>query len=594
MQQASELSQGLESTESLDVVRAYRKINLARLEHALKRAQLIAARRSGARGWDARAELTRVEGLVQESRGLVDQDDGEISSDAIEKETEAALELFADVQSYLEVAEASNANARARSLLVELGFSDDMVNSPYDSLSGGWKMRCELASTLFQRPEILLLDEPTNFLDLPAVIGLQNYLKECPYTVVVVTHDRDFADAVADEVIVLREQKLEGFDGNLSMYVRDRDAKIKQMSRMKEAQDKKTSHIEKTIENNVAAAKRSGDDKKLKQAVSRKKKLDDRMGMEVSAKGTRFKLSRDMGEKGGTFHLTSRSQIEIPRNDSLVKMTFPTTPPDLPFPGALVSLNDVSFRHCQAKNFTLQNVNFAIHLGDRVGLVGANGTGKSTLVKLAVGEAAFAPTTGTVTRHPRLRIGYFSQHATEELEQLSSSDTGRSVTALSHLMEIAGGDLQESKARALLGGMGLPGRLASEVPIADLSGGQRVRLALAKLMWSPPQLLVLDEVTTHLDADTIVALVIALKKFAGAVLCVTHDRFFMRCAIEGQKISKPGEDEEDNASSDSDEEIEETRRRTVFRMFKGNIRELPRGMAQYEEIAGRSAEKRAK
>jgi len=352
--------------------------------------------------------------------------------------------------------------------------------------------------------------------------------------------------------------------------------------------------MEKSIESNLTAAKKSGDDKKLKQVVSRKKKLEERTGLEVSAKGTRFKLNRDLGG----YHLTGRAEIDIPQNDPLVKMAFPSVPPDLRFPGALVTFLDVSFTYPKAKEPVLKNVSLAIHLGDRIGFAGANGSGKSTLVKLGIADehksSDLRPSSGSITKHARLRIGYFSQHITEELEELGASRPD--LTTLSYLMEVAGPDLPESKARGLLSAMGMPGRVASDVRLGSLSGGQRVRLALAKLVWTPPQLLVLDEVTTHLDADTIVALINTLKGFQGALLVVTHDRFFMRSVVEGKKVVTRGDDGDDEDSDEDDEveELEEARKRVVYRIVKGSVKELPGGMNQYEEIAARSAAKAGK
>lgn len=530
---------------------------------------------------------------MEASKDAMDEGDATITTETIEVETKAAAELLDEIQATLDATEAETADTRAKELLRGLRFTLDMIDAPFTSLSGGWRMRCELASALFQKPHVLLLDEPTNFLDLPTILWLQNYVLDVACTVLVVTHDRDFADAVGEELIILRDQKLETFDGNLSLYERERDAKIKQMTRMKEALDKKTSLAEKAIENNLSAARRTGDDKKYKQAAQRKKKLEERTGLEVSAKGTRFKLNRDMAG----YSLTNRAEIEIPQNNPLVQMSFPAVPPDLRFPGALVTFANVSFKYPKAKDKVLQDVSLAVHLGDRIGFAGANGSGKSTLVKLAIANenepTALQPTNGTITRHPRLRIGYFSQHTTEELEELGTSRP--ELTALSHLMEVAGADLPEPKARGLLSAMGLPGRIASDIPLGSLSGGQRVRLALAKLVWTPPQLLVLDEVTTHLDADTIFALIHTLKMFQGALIVVTHDRFFMRCVVEREKVVKRGDDDgsEDSSDEEADEEVEETRRRVVYRIVKGAVKELPRGMAQYEEIAARSAAKAA-
>lgn len=352
------------------------------------------------------------------------------------------------------------------------------------TLSGGWRTRCSLACALFQKVDILLLDECTNFLDLPAVMWLETYIRSLEdTTVVVVTHDHDFADAIADEVLVLRECGLEHFRGNLSAFERDRASQRKYMSKMKNAQERKTKHMEETIDANVRAAKRTGDDNKLKQAASRRKKIDERTGLEVGLRGGRFKLNRDLAG----YHTSNRSAIEIPTLDPFVRFSIPATPPSLRFPGALVSMRKVSFAYPETiqkkQPPIIHEVDLVIHLGERVGLAGLNGAGKSTLVGLAIGtnsgpEDSYAiglglqPTKGTVTRHSRARIGCFSQHAVEELEIKGVQDRG--ITALSELITTAAGALTEPEARALLGSLGLPGRIASEIPIAALSGGQKV------------------------------------------------------------------------------------------------------------------------
>jgi ATP-binding cassette subfamily F protein 3 len=331
---------------------------------------------------------------------------------------------------------------------------------------------------------------------------------------------------VAEEVIILRNQTLETFRGNLSLYERERWKKVKWLTKMKDAQDKQKKHIEKTIAGNVKAAKERGDDKKLKQAASRKKKLDERMGVQVGLKGGRFKLNRDLGG----YHLSNRAEIEVPDFDPPAQLAFPKQPPDLRFPGALANLEKVSFAYPgRKKNPILTDVDLTIHPGARIGLAGLNGSGKTTLVSLIMGgddNQGLVPSSGTITRHARVRMGRFSQQSVEDISAIASSQA--QLTALRHLMETAGPDIQEKDARGLLGGLGLQGQTVSDVPLVLLSGGQKVRVALAKLLWPPPQLLILDEVTTHLDSDSIMALVLALREYEGAVLVVTHDRFFMR------------------------------------------------------------------
>jgi ATP-binding cassette subfamily F protein 3 len=321
--------------------------------------------------------------------------------------------------------------------------------------------------------------------------------------VVVVTHDRGFADTVADELLVLRNLKIERFKGNLSTYESERIKKAKWLTEMKDAQEKQKSHMQQSIVNAQTAAKRSGDDKKLKQAASRQKKLDERMGMQVNAKGHRFKLNRDQAG----YHNSSHAAIVVPDFDPPVRIKFPPIPPDLRFPGSLVNLENISYAYPASKGKKgpeiLKDISLTIHPGERVGVCGLNGSGKTTLVSLVMGTAdhvsssnavaGLMPTKGTVTRHPRAKFARFSQQVVEELEDFGVANP--EVSSLKHLMDIAEGHLAEKEARATLGSLGLQGAIASDVPIAALSGGQKVRLAFAKLVWSPPHLLVLDEVT---------------------------------------------------------------------------------------------------
>ncbi|KAK3695957.1 hypothetical protein LTR37_018252 [Vermiconidia calcicola] len=514
-------------------------------------------------------------------------------------ESQQAVDLLAEVQSTLEVMGSSSAEAKARSVLLGLGFSGDSIDQPMTRLSGGWRTRCSLARALCQSADLLLLDEPTNFLDLPSIIWLERYIQELDpsITVIVVTHDRAFADDAAEELLVMRNLALERFRGNLSAYEIERVKNFKYLTRMKEAQDKQKKHMQSTIDQNVRAAKRAGDDKKLKQAASRKKKLDERMGMEVSAKGGRFKLNRDLPG----YHTTNRAAIEVPDFDPPVRFTFPTTPSDLQFPGALLTMEHVTFAYPNNKKTpVLQDVSLTIHMGERIGIAGKNGSGKSTLVALATAgtngsTTPMQPTSGTITRHTRARIGLYSQHSVEELDRVSFEKP--ESTALSHLIEYGGAELQEKDARALLSSVGLTGKTASDVPISLLSGGQKVRVAIAKLMYRPPHLLILDEVTTHLDSDAIEALIYALGNYEGAILVVTHDRFFMSCVVEGESprsIARRYQPQDEDDSEELSEEESPIRQRTVYRMVKGRLKKLDGGMQQYEEIAARASSKMGK
>jgi ATPase subunit of ABC transporter with duplicated ATPase domains len=451
-------------------------------------------------------------------------------------------------------------------------------------------MRTNLAACLLQPTDILILDEPTNFLDLLGIIWLQRYLLQLretgpnPPTVVLVSHDRDFINTVCQELIILRDRELTYFRGDLNVYDASiRDKKL-YLGRMKDAQEKQKAHIQQTIQQNIKQGKATGDENKLRQAKSRQKKLDNRMGMEKSASGGRFKLNRDL--EG--YHLTARAAIDVPVDEKGVSILLPEAP-DLRFPGPLISLEKVSFSYPVPKGKKLPpappvftDLDLTIHMGDRVGVVGLNGCGKSTLIKLITETTK--PTRGTVTRHPRLRMGYYAQHAVEDLQSLGHTEP--ELTALSLLTRDVAGELDEGELRGLLGSLGLPGRTASDVPLTKLSGGQLVRLALARLLWKSPQLLVLDEITTHLDFHTVTALADALAYWNGAVLVVSHDRYLIRRVVEGIK-DRANEDEE----SESEDEEEELRRRTVFLLKGGSMKALEKGMRGFEESLERRVEK---
>lgn len=287
-----------------------------------------------------------------------------------------ALDVLSQDQALLGTMNAEGADAKARSLLRGLGFKNSTLDSPFISLSGGWRTRCDLACALFQDLDILLLDECTNFLDLPAVIWLENYIKTLTTTtVVVITHDRAFADAVGDELLILRDQKLEHFKGTVSTYERERYRKTRYLTKMKDAQDRKVQHMEDSIRANINAAKRTGDDKRLKQAASRRKKIEERTGLEVGLKGGRFKLNRDLPG----FHLTNRDAIDIPTNEAPVKMVIPSQIVDLRYPGAILSMKNVAYAYFGTKKsapLILQDINLVLHPGERVGIVGLNGAGR--------------------------------------------------------------------------------------------------------------------------------------------------------------------------------------------------------------------------
>lgn len=358
---------------------------------------------------------------------------------------------------------------QTRQILTGLGFKEDWFAKSINTLSGGWHMRCMLASVLIQSPEVMILDEPTNFLDLLGVVWLQTYLQQLressQTTIVLVSHDRDFINAICEELVILRDQKFSYFRGNLSAFEQDFKEQKLYWGRMKEAQDRQIAHMEASIRENMKIGKKTNDDNKLRMAKSRQKKVDDRMGIQVNAKGGRFKLNRDLAG----YHTRARADIEIPTDERGASMMLPDAS-ELRFPGPLISLEGIVFQYGPQGKPVLNGIDFVMHMGDRVGFMGLNGSGKSTLVRILTGSVL--PTKGKVSTHSRLKFGYYAQHSIEELYEQGQAEAG--LTALGLMMREVNGTLDEGETRGLLSAMGLQGRIVSDVPIHRLSGGQLV------------------------------------------------------------------------------------------------------------------------
>lgn len=318
---------------------------------------------------------------------------------------------------------------------------------------------------------------------MQSIIWLQNYITSFPSTVLVVAHDFEFVDAVSDEIVILRQQKLLYFEGNLSQYQINENKKRKGLLKMQSAIDKKKQAVEKSIEESKRSARKTGDDNRARMAKSKQKKLDERWGLERSDKGTRsffilccffrliralrFKINRDLAG----YHTTRRSAVEVEETDPPINLSFPNPEP-LRFPGSLISADHVSFKYPGSSKNVVQNLTMTVQPGSRVGLLGLNGRGKSTIVKLLVG--ALQPSQGEVKRHSRLRIGYYAQHSVEEL----SYSAVASQPALDYFQEkikkLENVEINEGLARACLGSFGL-GKKAT-LPVGVLSGGQKVML----------------------------------------------------------------------------------------------------------------------
>ncbi|KAJ5642388.1 hypothetical protein N7490_006388 [Penicillium lividum] len=569
------LTKSFETEEPSKPVQAIRNIRHQQAERGLFLAHKNAHLKSGARGLQARKDLKAAESKLETTQELLIQEFDVIDAETVQMDTQAAVEMLQNLQSQLEDMKLADMEKEARQILQGLGFKEEAMEKKVSTLSGGWRMRCMLASVLIQKPDIMILDEPTNFLDLLGVVWLEKYLQRLRdnshTTILLVSHDRDFINAVCEEIVILRDQKLNYFRGNVAAYEEDFEAQKLYLGRMKEAQERQVAHMEASIRENMKIGKKTNDENKLRQAKSRQKKVEDRMGLQVSATGGRFKLNRDLPG----YHAHCRAEIEVPTDERGATMSLPDAT-ELRFPGPLVSLEGITFRY-KNDRVILDDINLVVHIGDRVGIMGLNGSGKTTLIRVLTGQ--LVPSKGKVSTHSRLKVGYYGQHSVEELLERGRGEP--SLTALGLLMMETGDALNEGAVRGLLSSMGLQGRIASDVPVAKLSGGQLVRLALARIVWSAPQLLILDEITTHLDFHTVTALATALSSFNGAILLVSHDRFLIRSVVEGKRDTEHKLDDEFEGIKE-EETKESTRRRSVYVVKTGKLNEQSNGVEQFE------------
>ncbi|MBS0556070.1 MAG: ATP-binding cassette domain-containing protein [Proteobacteria bacterium] len=410
--------------------------------------------------------------------------DGDAELRAIERDLAAAEDAhdgmrIAHLHERLLAIDGYAAPARAGALLHGLGFAPGDEARPVAEFSGGWRMRLNLAQALMCRSDLLLLDEPTNHLDLDAVLWLQDWLAHYPGTLLLISHDREFLDAVVTHVLAIAERQADLFAGDLTGFERKRAEQLAQQSAAFEKQQRERAHLQHFVDRFRAKAT------KARQAQSRIKALERMV------------------------------EIAPVRAASTIRFEF-REPSRLPAP--LLKLDGAAAGY--GARHVLDNVTLGIAPGDRIALLGANGAGKSTLVKLLAGE--IQPLAGERIAAKDLAIGYFAQH---QLEQL---DAGAS--AVEHLLRLNPA-LGEKAARDFLGGFGFAGERALEA-VEPFSGGEKARLCLALTVFQRPNLLLLDEPTNHLDLDMREALTEALNDFAGAVVLVSHDRALIRTCCD--------------------------------------------------------------
>jgi len=398
---------------------------------------------------------------------------------------------LARLHSELDSADGYTADARARKLLAGLGFTNEQMDRQVGDFSGGWRMRLNLAQALMCPSDLLLLDEPTNHLDLDAIIWLEDWLKSYPGTLLLISHDRDFLDAVVDHVAHVDQRKLVLYRGGYTAFERARAERLAQQQQAYEKQQAQRAHMESYIARFKAQAT------KARQAQSRIKALE-RME-ELSA-----------------------AHVDSPFDFVFRESTKISSP--------LIDLSDARLGY--GDKTVLEKVKLQLTPGARIGLLGPNGAGKSTLIKNLSGE--LQPLAGRLTRGENTVVGYFAQHQLDSLDAKSSP--------LLHLQRLAPTE-REQTLRDFLGGFDFRGARIDE-PVLNFSGGEKARLALALIAWERPNLLLLDEPTNHLDLEMRLALTMALQEFSGAVLVVSHDRHLLKSTTDNFFLVADGKVEE--------------------------------------------------
>ncbi|MDO7635834.1 MAG: ATP-binding cassette domain-containing protein [Porticoccaceae bacterium] len=422
--------------------------------------------------------------------------DGDPAIRAIERAIEQALadcdnDRLALEYEKMDAANGFDAHYRAEQLLHGLGFAQSEVNRPVNSFSGGWRIRLNLAQALMSPSDLMLLDEPTNHLDLDATLWLEQWLKSYAGTLLIISHDRDFIDNVVERIVHIDQQKANAYKGNYSMFERVRSERLALQQASFEKQQKRRKEVEDFITRFKAKAS------KAKQAQSRVKEL------------------------------ARMEEIAPAHIDSPFYFSFPT--PKKAF-SALVNISQADLGY--DKKTILNQVNFDLHPGTRIGLLGPNGAGKSTLINSLTGDLGLL--SGNRVYGENVKIGYFAQHQLEVLDLQAS--------AFLHIQRISPKSTDQ-EIRNYLGSFDFHGDKALE-PIKDFSGGEKARVALALIVWQKPNLLLLDEPTNHLDLEMRQALTMALQGYEGALVVISHDRHLLRNTVDQFYLVANGEVQE--------------------------------------------------
>lgn len=405
-----------------------------------------------------------------------------------ESETATDPDRISEIYTRLADIDAYTAEGRASAILKGLGFEQDRQNSPTHELSGGWRMRVALAGVLFSQPDLLLLDEPTNYLDLEGTLWLEKYLATYPYTVFMISHDRDLLNKSVNSIIHLEHKKLTFYKGNYDTFENTRRMQMELNNKGRDKALDQVAHLQKFVDRFKAKAS------KARQAQSRMKMIE------------KLKPPAAMFDE-----YAAPFTFQQPKAEQATPM---------------ISLDGVSAGY--GSKTILRQINMRIDPGDRIALIGVNGNGKSTFAKLLAGD--IKPMGGSFSKGKKLEIAHFAQHQMDKLKP--------EWTPFEHVVELMPTD-SEARRRSRLSQMGLT-KSRMDTLAKNLSGGERARLLMGLITFSGPGMMILDEPTNHLDIDSRDALVHALNDYEGAVLIISHDRHLIEATCDTLWIAENG------------------------------------------------------